>query len=108
VKHLIALVTGIFVVMVAGVPRSGAQNVNVMNLFGGTAIIEQARAQWRKVNTPELACMEEQLQRRGLSSSSLAERGVFPNDGSIASVRAVCVTAAIPISPPPLHQSRHR
>ena len=79
-KHLTALVAAVFVVTAAGIPRSAAQTVNVMNLFGGlmrAAIVEQAKAQWRKINTPELACIEEQLQRRGLSSYSLAERGVF-------------------------------
>jgi Putative peptidoglycan binding domain/Tetratricopeptide repeat len=43
--------------------------------------------------------MEEQLQQRGLSSSSLAERGVFPTDGSISSIRAGCMKAALPVSP---------
>jgi tetratricopeptide (TPR) repeat protein len=97
---VIAIVT----VMTAGVHQSAAQNVNVMNLFGGlmkAAIVEQARAQWRKISTAELACMEDQLQQRGLSSSSLAERGIFPTDGSIASIRTVCIRAALTNSPAP-------
>ena len=99
-KPLIAFIIAILTVMAAGVHRSAAQNVNVMNVFGGlmkAAIVEQARAQWRKISTSERACMEEQLQQRGLSSSSLAEHGVFPTDGSIASLRAVCIRAALPM-----------
>ena len=103
-KHLTGLVTAIFIVMATGAPRSAAQNVNVINLFGGlmkAAIGEQARTEWRKINALELACIEEQLQQRGLSSSSLAQRGVFPTDGSMANIRAGCVRAVTSISPPP-------
>jgi hypothetical protein len=104
-KHFRQLAAAIFFVAVAEIPPSVAQNVNVMNLFGGlmrAAVVEQAKAQWRKINAPELACIEEQLQRQGLSSSSLSERGVFPTDGSIAGIRIGCVRATMgpPTAPP--------
>ena len=103
-KSLAAFAIAILTAMTVGVHQGAAQNANVMNVFGGlmrAAIVEQARAQWRKISTPELACMEEQLQQRGLSSSSLAERGVFPMDGSIAGIRAMCIRATPPMSSPP-------
>lgn len=90
---------------------SFAQNAaDMMNLFGGLmrgAIIEGARAEWRKIRSPELVCMEEQLQPRGTSTAALAQQGIFPNDGRVAAIRVFCAKAAtIPVQVPiaPINQ----
>ena len=85
-----------------------AQNAaDMMNLFGGLmrgTIVEGARADWRKVRPPELACIEQELQKQGTSTAALTQQGVLPADARIAGIRAGCATAAISASPPPLAQ----
>jgi hypothetical protein len=71
---------------------SFAQNAsNMINLFDGLmlqAMREAANAEWRKVSRPESACIERELQTHGRSIAALAQQGVFPNDGRIASSRS--------------------
>jgi hypothetical protein len=78
---------------------ASAQNASdIMRLFGGMmqgAIVEAAKAEWRKLRPVELACIEQELQRQGLSPTALAQRGILPTDGRIAGIRASCAAAAI-------------
>ena len=81
-----------------------AQNAgNMINLFGGLmrgALIEGARAEWRKVRPAELACIEQQLLSQGISTAALAQQGVFPNDGRVAGIRANCARATVVAASP--------
>ena len=90
---------------------AAATNVgDVIGLFGGlmrAAIIESGRTEWRKVRPAELACIEDQLQRQGASPEILAQQGIFPNDGRVAGIRALCARAAalpIQVAIPPVSQ----
>jgi tetratricopeptide (TPR) repeat protein len=79
-----------------------AQNAaDMMNLFGGlmrSAIVEGARAEWRKVRPSELTCIEQELQKQGTSTVALTQQGILPADGRIAGIRVGCA------SPPPVAQ----
>ena len=83
---------------------SFAQNASdIMRLFGGLmqgAIAEGAKAEWRKVRPPELACIQDQLQTQGTSTAALAQQGIFPTDGRVAGIRTGCARATIPGVPP--------
>jgi hypothetical protein len=83
---------------------SFAQNASdMMRLFGSVmhgAIAEGAKAEWRKVRPPELACIQDQLQRQGTSTAALAQQGIFPTDGRVAGIRTGCASATIPGAPP--------
>jgi hypothetical protein len=84
---------------------SFAQNPSdMMGLFGAVmqrAIAEGARAEWKKVRPAELPCIEDQLQRQGSSTATLAQNGIFPNDSRVAAIRASCNRAAAPPITPP-------
>jgi uncharacterized protein len=87
-----------------GISNAYAQNAgDMMNLFGGLmrgAIVEGVRADWRKIRPPELACIEQELQKQGTSTAALTQQGILPADGRIAGIRAGCATAAISARPP--------
>jgi hypothetical protein len=68
-----------------------------------------------KGSSPELACIQDQLQTQGTSTAALAQQGIFPTDGRVAGIRTGCARAPgvppavatlaqpiVPTSPQPL------
>jgi tetratricopeptide (TPR) repeat protein len=94
----------IFIVstLLLGGSTSLAQNApDMLRLFGGLmqgAIIEGAKAEWRKIRPHELVCIKSELQRKGTSTAALAQQGMFPTDGRLAGIRTGC--ASMPVSAP--------
>jgi hypothetical protein len=68
---------------------SFAQNANqIFDRLIKTVIIEAAKAQWRKVPPPELACIEEQsLKQQGTSTANLAQQGIVTTQVLLDSLR---------------------
>jgi hypothetical protein len=83
--------------------EASAQNAsNLMNLFGGilqSAIIQATISEWRKIPSDELSCIDETLQKRGVSVQSLMQQGIAPFDSRLSNVRASCRTKTEPNLP---------
>jgi hypothetical protein len=76
---------------------ASAQNANnLMNLFGGivqSAIMQAALAEWQKLPSDELSCIDETLQQRGVSVRSLMQQGITPFDARLSDTRRSCRSA---------------
>ena len=83
--------------------RASAQNASsLMNLFGGilqSAIIQATISEWRKIPSDELSCIDETLQKRGVSVQSLMQQGIAPFDSRLSDVRSSCRAKAEPNLP---------
>ena len=69
-----------------------------------TAIAKVAEAEWNKLPQNERACVTQKLRGRGDGIQSLAQRGIFPTDPRVASLRSEChpsySTPPSPAAPP--------
>jgi hypothetical protein len=71
-----------------------AQNANdFINIFGGLVqmgIRQAAQSQWQRLSDNEVACIDQQLENRGMSVDAMIERGVAPGDPRLAQARSYC------------------
>jgi clan AA aspartic protease (TIGR02281 family) len=69
-----------------------AQNVDELtNIFGGLVQKgkgQPAQSQWQRLPGNEVACINQQLENRGMSIDAMIERGVAPGDLHIAQARS--------------------
>jgi hypothetical protein len=71
-----------------------AQNASdFINIFGGLVqmgIRQAAQSQWQRLASSEVACIDQQLENRGMSVEAMIERGVAPADPRLAQARSYC------------------
>jgi hypothetical protein len=71
-----------------------AQNPNdIMNIFGGmmqSAMVQATRAQWNKLPSNEIACVDQTLRQRRSSIEAQIRQGITPSDARVADVRSIC------------------
>jgi hypothetical protein len=78
-----------FIATVGPVLAQGASDF--INIFGGfvqQAIIQASQAEWNKVPSGELACIEGALNEQGTSVENLVQRGVMPTDTRLSKLRS--------------------
>ena len=66
-------------------------------MFGGiigAAIVEQNRAEWRRLSSDDRTCIAAGVEREGGSIQQLIAGGVSPNDERIAAIRQTCTSVA--------------
>jgi uncharacterized protein len=51
---------------------------------------QEALFEWRKLPTPEIACIDQNLHQQGLSIDALANRGILPSNSRLAELRSDC------------------
>jgi hypothetical protein len=64
--------------------------VDRVEKFIHSAIAKAAKSRWSKLSETEYSCVNQKLQERGDNLTSLIQKGVFPNDRRVASVRSQC------------------
>ena len=83
--------------------EASAENAsNLMHLFGGilqSAIVQATIAEWRKIPVDELSCIDDALQKRGVSVQSLMQQGIAPFDSRLSDVRSSCRAKNVPSVP---------
>src|SRR5437879_9948357 len=73
--------------------QAAAQQQDLFNFFGGlvrSGIAAATQADWERLPTPELACIDRALSDRGSSINDLVRQGISPSDGRVAGVRGGC------------------
>ncbi len=97
-RHLGHLAALTFTFHVALVGAAFAQDANgIVNMFGGiigAALVEQNRAEWRRLSPDDRACIAAGVQREGGSIQQLIASGVSPNDERVGSIRQTCAAVA--------------
>lgn len=80
---------------------------DIVNIFGGlvqSAINQAIQAEWRKLPSAEVSCIDENLRQRGTSIGQAVQQGFSPNDGRLAELRRFCRTGFVQ-NPPNLASS---
>jgi uncharacterized protein len=90
-RYLVAVVA--FIILLS---HAWAQTPSdAMRLFEGivgTAMVESARAEWRKLPSDLAVCLNAALAREAGSIDQLALHGIGPNDARVAAYRAKCTS----------------
>jgi hypothetical protein len=75
---------------------ASAQNArDMIDLFGGmmrSAIAQAVRAEWQKLPSTEVACVDQTLRGRGASLQRAIEQDIAPSDARISDIRSMCRT----------------
>ncbi len=73
---------------------ASAQNAgDIIDIFGGlvrSAQVQAIRAQWEKLPSKEIACVDQTLRQRGETLQSIILRGIAPTNPGIYDVRSSC------------------
>ena len=98
-SRLLGLVTALSIILhLAPTGTASAQDVNgIANMFGGiigAAIVEQNRAEWRRLSGDDRTCIAAGVEREGGSIQQLIASGVSPNDERIVAIRQTCASIA--------------
>ncbi len=95
----------VIVQALCGAVGTSAQDArDIIGLIGGimrSAIAQAAQAEWQKLPSTELVCVEQFLHGRGSNLRQAIEEGIVPTDPRIADGRSLCrAKVDQPISPP--------